>query len=162
MSASIVYISLAVGLFLLSYLMKRRFGVLGLGLAAGALISEHWTSIVTPFLEQQGVDLIAPPLATVVAIVLTLAPAIILLISGPTYGKGVGRIVGSLLFTFLALAFIVPNVGDTLEFDQASTAIYSTIEDYSPLIVVVGLAAAVIDVLFSKSPKKHKTKKSDH
>lgn len=162
MSASILYISLAIGLFLLSYLTKRRFGVLGLGLAAGALISEHWTAILTPFLEQQGVDLVAPPLAAVVAIALTLTPAVLLLIGGPAYGKVIGRIVGSLLFTFLALAFIVPNVGATLEFDQVSTAIFGIVEDYNPLIIVVGLTVAVIDVFLSKSPKKHKAKKSEH
>lgn len=162
MSASIVYIILAMSLFLLSYLTKRRFGVLGLGLAAGALISEHWTSILTPFLEQQGVDLVAPLLSVIVAIVLTLAPVIVLLIGGPAYNKRLGRLIGSVLFMILALTFIMPSIGETLVFDEFSTAAFRIIEEYSPFIIVVGLTIAVIDMFLSKSPKKHKPKKSEH
>src|SRR5690554_4880900 len=114
MSASIVFLVVLIGTFLLSYLTKRRFGVLGLALAAGALISEHWAGILTPFLQQQGVVLVAPPLSIVVAIALTLLPTVILLFSGPAYGKALQRILGSLLFTILAFTFVAPAIGSAL------------------------------------------------
>lgn len=162
MSASIVFLVVLIGTFLLSYLTKRRFGVLGLALAAGALISEHWAGILTPFLQQQGVILVAPPLSIVVAIALTLLPAVILLFSGPAYGKALQRILGSLLFTMLAFTFVAPAIGSALEFDEFSRAMYGVVEDYRPLIIVGGLTIAIIDVFLTRSPKKHKAKKSEH
>lgn len=162
MNATIVFISLLIGLFVLSYFMKRRFGVLGLALAAGALISEHWTGVVTPFLQQQGITLMSPPLAVVVAIILTLLPAVVLLFSGPSYNRGIERIFGSLLFTLLAFAFLMPQIGTQLEFDGISESLFNIVTDYRPLIIVGGLTIAVVDVFLTRSPKKHKAKKSEH
>lgn len=162
MSATIVFIVILIGTFLLSYLTKRRFGVLGLALAAGALISEHWAGILTPFLQQQGVLLVAPPLSMVVAIVLTLLPAVVLLFSGPSYNKGIQRILGSALFALLAFTFVAPAIGSALEFDELSKTMYGAIEDYRPFIIVSGLTIAVIDVFLTRSPKTHKAKKSEH
>ena len=74
-------------LFALAFFMKRRFGVLGLALTAGSLLSMYWTDAVQAFLEQQGITSVAPPLSGVVAISLALLPAILLLFSGPTYSN---------------------------------------------------------------------------
>lgn len=162
MSASFVFFILLSGLFLLSYLLKRHFGVLGLALAAGALISEQWTGMVTPFLEGQGIESVSPPLAVIVAIVLTLLPAVVLLFSGPSYNKGFERIIGSLLFTVLAFAFLAPQIGPELVFDNMALTVYGIVQDYRPLIIVGGLTIAVVDVFITRSPKKHKAKKGEH
>ena len=101
----ILLIILVVGLFLLSFLTKRRFGVLGLALCAGMLLSTSWTNVLTPIVAEQGITLLSPPLQSVVAATLILLPPIVLLFSGPTYNKMAGRIVGSIAFTLLALVY---------------------------------------------------------
>lgn len=162
MSASFIFFLLIAGTFLLAYFSKRRFGVLGLALAAGALISEQWAGTVTPFLETQGLQMVAPPLGVSVAIALTLLPAIVLLLSGPSYNKGFERIIGAVLFTVLAFAFVAPQIGPELVFDNIGLVLYDTMQDYRPLIIVVGLTVAVVDVFLTRSPKKPRNKKGEH
>ena len=40
--ALVIILGIAVVLFILAFLTKRRFGVLGLGLAAGVVLSQLW------------------------------------------------------------------------------------------------------------------------
>jgi hypothetical protein len=149
-------------LFLLSFLTKRRFGVLGLALAAGALLSTNWTSTLTPFIEQQGVTLVAPPLPVVVQSILIIGPPLILLAGGPTYNKMAWRIVGSLGFALLALAFLLDSLGVALNLDGAGLAAYRVLHQYQSLIIVVGLLGALLDVFFTRKPKGHEGRKSVH
>lgn len=153
MRAMIVFIVLLGTLFALAFFTKRRFGVLGLALCAGALLSGSWTASLTPFIEQQGVTLLAPPLSAVVAIILTLLPAALLLFSGPAYTKLPSRLVGAGMFALLAFVFLLSPLGTALVFDSTSLQIYNTLVAWSNPIVVAGIAAAITDLLFTRAPK---------
>lgn len=158
MSALLVFVVLLLALFALAFFTKRRFGVLGLALCAGALLNGSWTSSLTPIIEQQGVTLIAPPLASVVAMTLTLAPALLLLFSGPSYTKLPGRIAGSAIFALLAFVFLLEPLASALVLDQASRQAYGTVQQFGNLIIVAGIGAALIDLLLTRTPKGGKTK----
>lgn len=145
---------IALSLFLIAFFTKRQFGVLGLGLAAGSLISAHFSGTLTPFIAQQGVMVTVPPLETIVATSLILLPALLLLISGPSYENIWLRVIGSLAFTVLALAFVLAPLGDSLRFDTQSQAIFNTIVSWQSTIIVCGLGAAIIDMLLTRIPKK--------
>lgn len=142
-------------LFLVAFFTKRRFGVLGLSLAAGALLSANWTGTLTPFIEQQGVVVSVPPLEVIVAASLILAPAFLLLFSGPTYEAGWARALGSLCFTLLALAFLLAPLGDVLRLDGQSKVIFDTLVTSQSVIIVAGLIAAIIDIFLTRNPKRH-------
>jgi len=145
-------------LFLIPYATNRRFGVLGLALTAGSLLSTNWTGTVTPFIEQQGVVLVAPPLAVVVSAVLVLLPPLLLLLSGPSYSEGWQRILGSLAFALLAFAFLVDAFEAALQLDTFGMQVVDFVDTYSSLIIVTGIIAALTDIVLS-GRRGHKGKK---
>jgi hypothetical protein len=150
---TILLIILVVGLFLLSFLTKRRFGVLGLALCAGMLLSTSWTNILTPIVANQGITLLSPPLQSVVAATLILLPPIILLFSGPSYSKMAGRIAGSVAFTLLAFVLLLQSSGPTLLLDATSSNIVANVTQLSNLIIAAGVCMALGDILMTRSPK---------
>lgn len=158
MQAIVVFVMLALGLFALAFLTKRRFGVLGLALCAGALLSASWADTLTPLLQQQGITLLSPPLASVVAALLILLPPVILLLGGPAYTKLPGRIVGALLFTLLATVFLLGPLGAALVFDTASLGVYAALGKWSNAITATCIIAALVDTVLARSPglSKHK------
>jgi hypothetical protein len=159
MSSLLVVGLLFIVLFLLSFLTKRRFGVLGLALAAGSLLGLNWTGTLTPFIEQQGVRLVAPPLATIVNSALILGPPLVLLAGGPTYSKMMWRFLGSLAFATLAIIFLLDSIGTALQIDGPGLATYKFLLTYKSIIIVIGLVAAIIDVFFTRRPKSKDKKK---
>ena len=91
-----------------------------------------------------------------------LLPAILLLFHGYSYKGVVGRIVGALLFTVLALVFLVEPLSYALPLDGTGGLVYSTIRQYKDIIISTGVILAVIDLFFTKpahlaekSKKKH-------
>lgn len=159
MPALFFVIGFAVLLFLIVFLTKRRYGILAMALAAGYLISTNWAGSVTPFIEQQGVVLVSPPLASVVATALTLLPPLLLLFSGPKYSDMFSRIVASAGFTVLAIAFLLLPFGNALLLEGQALDAFKAISEWQSVIIVVGLVAAVLDVMLYKPPKDKDKKK---
>ena len=160
MNALLVLAVLLAALFALAYLTKRRFGVLGLSLCAGALLSSSWTSSLTPWVESQGIVFVSPPLSAVVSTLLILGPSLLLLFSGPTYNNQIQRIVGSLAFALLSFVFLLQPIGVALVFDESGLRAYNAIHENSDLIIVVGILVALGDILITRHPKH--AKKSSH
>ena len=145
-------------LFAATYFTRRRFGVLGLALTAGFLLSGLWTAEVTPLIKQAGVELLSPPLASVVAGTLVLLPAVVLLFSGPTYSKHAPRVIGSVAFALLAAALLLPSLYNGLVLDTNGKQIYDLINQNRNIIITVAVVYALFDILTIKSPKKDKDK----
>lgn len=160
MNALLVLAVLLVALFVLSYLTKRRFGVLGLALCAGSLLSTSWTSTLTPWVESQGISVVSPPLSAVVSTLLILGPALLLLFSGPTYSSQLQRIAGAVAFALLSFVFLLQPIGIAFVFDESTSQIYSMIQQSSNLIIVIGILAALGDILITRTP--HRSHKSGH
>lgn len=157
MNVAIVYGVTLLMLFGLAYFTKRRFGVLGLALAAGAMLSSLWAQQLTPLVKSTGFDIAVPPLATVVAVVLVLLPAVLLLTSGPAYHKKSEQIIGALLFATLAVALLIEPLGSGLVLQGDSKQVYDWFYQNRVYIVTIGLVAALIDLLFAKT-SGHKAK----
>jgi hypothetical protein len=140
-------------LFCFSFFTKRRFGVLGLGLTAGSLLSANWSATLTPFIEQQGVILVSPPLSAIVQTVLILLPPLILFLSGPTYNRTWPRLGGSIAFTLLAFTFLLQPIGSAVLLEGAGMEVYKIFSTYQSLIIVAGIVTALIDILLTRKPK---------
>ena len=158
MTFTTIFVILLAVLFVVSYLTKRRFGVLGLALAAGAVISQYWANTLTPLIRDQGIQVINPPLANVVAAALVLLPPVLLLFSGPTYKQKIQRIIGSILFALLAVAFLLDALGGSLQLDKTGLSVYEFVDRFKPTIIVIGLAAAIADVLMTHTPRRRSRK----
>lgn len=158
----IVFAGIAVLLFAGAFISKRRFGLLGLALTAGATLSTIWSYeaglvVSATGLVPEGVITQAATQSLVV-----LLPAILLLFHGYAYKNVVSRVIGSLLFAILALAFLVEPIGYALPLDGVGNTVYSTIKQYKDVIISVGVILAVVDLFFTKpahlaerSHKKH-------
>lgn len=156
MSSFIVLGIMLAALFALSYITKRRFGVLGLALCAGAILSSAWATILTPWIESQGVNVVSPLLSVLVSSILVLGPALLLLFSGPTYSSNAQRIIGSGVFAVLAFVFLLEPMSIMWAFDPTTAVIYSTLKDNSSVIIAGGIVLALGDILLTKAPRRSK------
>ena len=143
-------------LFMAAYFTKRRFGVLGLALAAGSILSTMWAADVTPLIRSAGIELVSPPLATVVGASLVLLPATLLLFSGPTYSSKIHRIIGAAAFALLASSFLLGSLGGGLNLGDNGQQIYRLLVDNRNYIITAAIVYALFDILTMKSPKKDK------
>lgn len=148
---------IVVVLFVTAFFTKRRFGVLGLALCAGSLLSVMWTADVTPLIQNAGVKLLSPPLTMVVAVALVLLPSIVLFFSGPKYSKLWQRIVGAAAFALLATSFLLVPLGTGLVLDDTTQEYYDFLVDNRSVIITAAIAYALLDILTLKTPK-HKDK----
>lgn len=156
----IVFAALAVILFLGAYISKRRFGLLGLALTAGATLSTLWTYEAGLIVSSTGLVPEGVVTQAVTQSLVVLLPAILLLFHGYTYKNRTSRIVGSLLFTVLALAFLVEPIGYALPLEGAGAQVYATLKNYKDLIISAGVVLAIVDLFFTKpvhlAEKAHK------
>ncbi|OJU87428.1 hypothetical protein BGO17_00250 [Candidatus Saccharibacteria bacterium 49-20] len=158
----IVLAGVALGLFFGAFISKRRFGLLGLALTAGATLSTIWSYNAGLVVAATGVVPDGVITQAVAQSLVVLLPAILLLFHGYSYKGIVGRLVGAVLFTVLALAFLVEPLSYALPLDGSGGVVYSTIRQYKDIIISAGVILAVIDLFFTKpahlaekSKKKH-------
>lgn len=159
MNVALVFVIVLGVLFALAFLTKRRFGVLGLALAAGAMLSALWAETLTPVIEEAGVSVDVPPMITLVSICLVLLPAVLLLFSGPSYRGLPARLVGAFCFAALALALLVEPLGSALVLTGDSRTVYEFFVDNRVYIVTAGLVLALFDLLATHTSKHHKSPK---
>lgn len=143
----------ALVVFALPFLTKRRFGVSGLALAAGSMLATLWVGDVTPFIAKAGVVIVQPPLESVVTLILTLLPAVLLLFSSPKTSSSLQRVGGSIIFAALAIALLMPALESALVVDPSGKSLHDFLVTNRAAIVTVGLIAAVLDILFRMKPK---------
>lgn len=157
MSIVLILLVIIAILFAVTYITRRRFGVLGLALCAGYLLSTMWTADVTPWIEGAGVELLAPPLASVVAATLVLLPPVLLLIfGGPTYNGPFLRLIGAAAFALLATSFLLSPLGSSLSLDDTGMKIYHLLVQNKSFIITVTITYALYDIITMRTPKKDK------
>lgn len=153
MSFLVVMAIIVAALFACVYFTRRRLGVLGLALATGAILSNLWVGDLTPLVAQAGIEIVRPPLSSVVATVLTLLPAIILLFGGPSYKTGWQRMLGSLLFAVLSVTLLLQPLAVALVIDESGKPLYEFLKQYQNIFITVGLGFAILDLLFTRNPR---------
>lgn len=159
MNITLVFVVTIAVLFALAFLTRRRFGVLGLALAAGAMLSSLWAETLTPIIAGAGVNVQAPPLITIVSVGLVLLPAVVLLFSGPSYKDLVPRLVGAALFTALAFALLIQPLGSALVLQGQSKEVYDFFASNRVYIVTIGLIVALLDILATRTPRHYRSSK---
>lgn len=148
-----VFVVLAALLFVGAFLSKRRFGLLGLALTAGATLSTIWDYEAGLVISSTGLVPDGPLTTAVTLGLIVLLPAILLLFHGYTYKNVGGRIIGSLLFTVLALAFLIEPIGFALPLEGLAADAYTWMVTYKDAIISVGVVLAVVDLFFTKPAK---------
>lgn len=141
---------LALALFAGAFISKRRFGLLGLALTAGATLSVIWADTAGLVIASTGLVPDGPITEAATLSLIVLLPAILLLFHGYAYKNMAARIVGSLLFSVLAMAFLIEPIGHVLVLEGAGATVYNQIIYYRDAIISVGVILAVVDIFFTK------------
>ena len=153
-----IFAALAIALFAGAFFSKRRFGLLGLALTAGATLSSMWSYDAGLVISSTGLVPEGPLTNAVALSAVTLLPAILLLFHGHAYKNAISRVIGSLLFTVLALAFLVEPIGFALPLSGVAADIYNWLVANRELIISAGVVLAVIDLFFTKPAPKSEHK----
>lgn len=149
MDVVFIYVAIASVLFVSALITKRRFGLLGLALASGSILSSIWGLYVEKALNYNGIPS-SPLVSTIVLSAIILAPAVILLFHGYTYKTSFGRLIGASLFTLLAMALLVEPLGRVFMLSGFGLEVYNLLAENQTMIIGVGLIVAVIDLFFTK------------
>ena len=161
MSVIVIFL-VSVVLFLLAFVTKRHYGILGLGLTAGMVLSEQIATETAALLRY--LDFPTDPLSPLNAarVFLILAPSLLLMLAGPKYTDKKHVIIGSVLYalfgTFLLLAPLVASFPAT---DTSTQQYLAQIAYNSSLITALAVAVAVFD-LMKLHRKKPVDKKAKH
>ena len=148
MSITIILIAL----FGLALISGRRFGFLGLGLAAGTLLAGQttvWLEDVLMVFKQYLGD-ISPAQAAVM--LLALAPSLVLMFTGPKYKSLKGRILGAIMYTAMAgfaiLPFVLSSIDIPVEAKNFVVTAYTT-------AIAAGIVASVVDIFLTGRVRKN-------
>lgn len=156
----VILLVLVLALFTGAFISRRRFGVLGLGLTAGAILSPIWGDTAGYVVSSTGLVPEGPLVNTIALSVLILIPAVLFMFHGYSYKHIIGRVIGSVLFTLLAAAFLAGPIGAALTLTGPAGNAYAWIVSNHELIVSFGVIFAIIDFLLSKvthkSDRKHR------
>ncbi|NLA43095.1 hypothetical protein GX865_02995 [Candidatus Saccharibacteria bacterium] len=151
MNVIVILVIYAVLLFLLAFFSKRRFGVLGLALAAGYVLQRLWESEFPAWAANLSFlgDWVISPL-TVVSLLVLLTPSLLLIFGGPVYKGLLGRILGSLLYSLLAVLFGIGALSGLMDLSGSSRQFFDVVMLNRDYILTGALIVAVIDVMHSR------------
>lgn len=158
-SSTILIPSVAIFLFGLAFIAKRRFGLIGLSLAAGSVLSTIWNTDASLIVSGLGLGQNAPMTNTVTLSTLTLLPSIVLLFSGHSHISKVFRITTAIFYATLATAFLLVPLSNIIDMTGQSADFYNQINSYKSLIIGFGMIFALTDLLATKNPKHDKKSK---
>ncbi len=163
MTSLIILIGIAAVLWLAVFSSKRRFGVLGLALTAGATVSTLWSYEAGLLVASLGLVPQGPLTDAVVLSVITILPACLLFFHGHAHKTIVGRIIGATLFVAMAMALLIEPIGIILPVSGGGAQAYAFLKEYGGVIISVGVVLAVIDILSVTSPAApEKSSKKSH
>ncbi len=159
MEVAIILGVLGVLLFVGAFISKRRFGLLGLALTAGATLSSLWSYDAGLVLSGTGLVPDGPITNAVALSVVVLLPAVLLLFHGYTYKSPVSRVLGSLFFALLAMAFLLEPLSFALPLNGPAADLYGVLLANQGIIISVGVVMAIIDLFFTKPASEKKDKR---
>ena len=145
-------------LFVLFFVSRRHIGMPALGLTAGAVLAKLWTDPLTPIVADAGLIIEKPPLASIVAVALTLLPAILVIARSSKAHSTGHRIYSSFVFAALATMLTYGAFANAVILDDTSREIVIKLLPYDSAIITACIVLALIDVVYHRkraTSKKH-------
>ena len=150
---------IAAVLFVVTFVTKRRYGVMALGLAAGTVLASAWAVNLAAELSQDGLTIPGIGSLSLAAALLIVAPALLLSIGGPAYKKHLQSVIAAaavaILGALLCLGFVSLDAGSKVGALGGLTQFASTNQ---PSLVAIGVAIAVIDMVLTSKSAPHRSK----
>lgn len=145
--ALVVISVITIVLFTIAYITRRRFGVLGLSLAAGAVLAQYASGYVGGVLRTYNMTITGMSYEVFASVLLIMIPPLVLLAGGPTYHDKRAAIVGAIGFALLGLFFVIGPLSSVLPADNNATVrdtlvVMSRMQN---LVIIAALVFALID-----------------
>lgn len=158
-----VILILLIILFAIAFYTRRRFGVLGLALAAGTVLSQYASPYIAELLRHNMLTIGGMDYKVLASIILIISPALLLLAGGPTYRDRRAAVLGAVGFALLGMFFVLGPLSSVLPTNDAlvrdTLVIMSSLQNY---VIVAALIFALIDTFMihgSIGRRYHKDKK---
>lgn len=159
----VIILVILLALFGLAFFTKRRFGVLGLALAAGVVLAQSASGYLSGFLEQNNVPVAPLDYDSTAVIAIILAPAFLLLMGGPIYHSKKAAFIGAVGFALLGTFFILGPLTTALPADdQSIRSALVMISQWQNSIVISALLAALVDTFMVHGVVARHHKSSKH
>lgn len=142
-------------LFVIEWSSRRSMGFPALTLAAGAVIADLWTDSLTPVVAQSGIVIVKPPLQSLVAIALTLLPALLVMLRAPKMSTKHHGWFGSLVFATLGVMLTYAAFSNAVVLDEGSKEIVKHIFSYQAIITTSAIVLAILEVFLYRKPHPH-------
>lgn len=159
----VVIVIILIVLFAIAFYTRRRFGVLGLALAAGTVLSQYASGFVADILRANAVTVSGMDYKVLASIVLIISPALLLLAGGPTYHDRKAAIFGALGFALLGMFFVLGPLSMILPSSEPivrdGLVVMANLQNY---VIVAALVFALIDTFMIHGTigrRYHKDKK---
>lgn len=140
-------------LFLVAFLSRRLVAVASLALCAGAVLAKLWTNDLTPLVAQAGVHIISPPLGSLIAVVLTIVPAVLVLVKSPKASKKRHGALSSIVFAVLGVMLTYGAFSNAVILDEQSKNVVVNILYYEKWILTACIVLAISEVLAFHKPR---------
>jgi hypothetical protein len=155
MTGSIIIAATFLTLFLLAFFTKRRFGYLGLGLAAGVLLNQLVGSNLADLLQGVNLDVRPLQIKDVSTIILTLLPSLLLLFTGPKHHQKLRRLLTSLLYAIITTTLILLPITSAFPVDDANVRnVLSFFHEIQLPLLTFGIILAIVDILLPAKTKE--------
>ena len=137
--------------------------MLGLGLAAGVLLAQNASTFISTILEANNIP-VAPLTYDISATVaLTLLPALLLLVGGPSYVSKKAAALGAVAFAILGTLLILGPLTTALPtLDSGIKQILDLVAQWQGAIIAVAIIVAVFDTILLHTGKSSSSKHSQH
>ena len=142
----VLVIYLAV-LFVVAWMSRSSLGVPTLALAAGALLADIWTDSLTPVVAQAGIVVTKPPLTSIIAIALTILPALVVMIRSHRVSSQRRSIIGSVVFAVLAAMLTYNAFSNAVVLDDTSRQYAAQIAQYRTIIITACIGLALLETI---------------
>lgn len=149
----------AIVLALFAYVTGRRFGVLGLALAAGYVLSKLWETSLAGWAQYLPLESGVIEPVTIVTLAIILLPSVVLLFGGPAYRTKRGRLIGSLLYGLLAVIFSLGAFEYSLVLVGSGRNLFEMLVQYQQYILTIALGVSIIDIMYARTNKGEKQTK---
>ncbi len=149
---------IAIILFSIALLSRRRYGILGLSLSAGTLLSSTIARDTSTLMTNFEIPTGSIPYLTAAQILLILLPAFLLVLSGPSYPNRPRAVLGSICFTLLGTLLLLSPISAIVPYDDQSRELFALLSPYTNLAVATLVGISIVDtwVLYKSSQKASK------
>ncbi|MDR1300470.1 MAG: hypothetical protein LBK50_02065 [Candidatus Nomurabacteria bacterium] len=151
----IIVISVFVILFLLAFVTRRRFGLLGLGLAAGVLLNQLVGNFVVDAISLLPFDFTPLTAKDISTLIVTILPSLLLFIGGPKTTNKVHRLLNSLIYALIATTLIIFPITTAFPVeDPIARNILTLLDSIQLPILTFGIIVAIVDILAPRKKEK--------